>query len=147
MPQTGAVYVMMFIWAGIYFGIGAVFEFIDLTAYTLDVIISATHKVATVAEFVADPYYDVTMAEMKERYGSAAGIEDEFIHISYFSRTLNVEGETSIRSVIYDINSFVNRHADTVWGSLCGIGCFIGLMNIFRARKANGDHGIAEFDI
>ena len=139
----GAVHVMI-IWAGIYLVLGAVSSVLRPHIAIAEIVISATHKRATVSEFVADPNYDVTMAEMKEYYGKQDDypVGDIYTRMSYFSRTLNVKGETSIMSVVYDIAWFINIYALTAWSWFCGIYCFIGMKNIFKARKESGDNGI-----
>lgn len=149
----GAVYVMMFIWAGIYFGIGALFSYWGLEYIIVELIVNATHHIATGPELVADPNYNVTIEEIRalsfERYGEEVPLEWTDYYVPFYANSLDYmsdEGIT-IHGVAGHIINNIGRHADTVWGSFCGIGCFIGLMNIFRARKANGDHGIAEFDI
>ena len=151
----GAVYVMMWIWAGIYFGIGALFGNWPENFIT-DIILFATHHVATGPQLVADPNYNVTMEEviavLVENYGkvpSEARLNRDWFYVPFYTNSLDYmsdEGITIYKAANYT-NFYIYKYADTVWGSFCGIGCFIGLMNIFRARKANGDHGIAEFDI
>ena len=125
-------------------------------AFCLILIVEATHHIATGPQLVADPNYNVTIEEViaffVEKYGrvpSEARLNRDWVYVPFYANSLDYrldEGIT-IKGVAGSINYNIHRHADTVWGSFCGIGCFIGLMNIFRARKANGDHGIAEFDI
>ena len=122
-------------------------------AFCLILIVETTHHIATGPQLVEDPNYNVTIEEIRalsfERYGKEVPLEWTEYYVPFYANSLDYrldEGIT-IRGVAGSINYNIDRHADTVWGSFCGIGCFIGLMNIFRARKANGDHGIAEFDI
>ena len=122
-------------------------------AFCLILIVEATHHIATGPQLVADPNYNVTIEEIRaivvETYGDYVRLDRTWFYVPFYANSLDYrldEGIT-IRGVAGSINYNINRYADTVWGSFCGIGCFIGLMNIFRARKANGDHGIVEFDI
>ena len=152
----GAVYVMMFIWAGIYFGIGALFSYWELGYTILWLIVDATHHIATGPELVADPNYNVTMEEViavfVENYGkvpSEALLNRDWFYVPFYTNSLDYmsyEGIT-IMKVVNGMASAINKYDSIVWAWFCGIGCFLGLMSIFSERKANGDHGIVEFDI
>ena len=143
---------MMIIWAGIYFGVGAVFEYLEPHRFIVQLIIDATHETRSVAAWVADPNYNFTMAQMREgmteRYGSIPTwpIEGESIRIVRGSETLpwDIEGRSLVMRLSTIIND-INRHADTVWGTFCVVGCFLGLMGVHKVRADNGVHGIPEF--
>ena len=151
----GAVYVMMLIWAGIYFGIGALFGNWPENFIT-DIILFATHHVATGPQLVADPNYNVTIEEViavfVENYGkvpSEALLNRDWFYVPFYTNSLDYmsyEGIT-IMKVVNGMGSAINKYDSIVWAWFCGIGCFLGLMSIFSERKANGDHGIVEFDI
>jgi hypothetical protein len=148
--QQGGVYVMMIIWTGIYFGVGAVFEYLDIHHFIANWFIFATHEVGTVSDFLADPNYNFTKAEIVEHLGRRNEWHDymytKVLSVSYFSDALNQKGEISILNVVYPIVRFIDMYAPRAWNVFCLIGCFIGLMTIFKARKDGGDNGISEFD-
>jgi len=150
--NAGGLYVMMIIWAGIYFGVGAVFEYLEPHVFVVQLIIDATHETRSVAAWVADPNYNFTMAQMREgvieRLGftPSAGVEGEYVSIVRGSETLpwDIEGRSLMNWMITILND-INRHADTVWGTFCVVGCFLGLMGVHKVRADNGVHGIPEF--
>ena len=150
--NPGGLYVMMIIWAGIYFGVGAVFEYLEPHRFIVQLIIDATHETRSVAAWVADPNYNFTMAQMREgvieRLGftPSAGVEGESVSIVRWSETLpwDTEGRT-LAMELSNMLRYINRHADTVWGTFCVVGCFLGLMGVHKVRADNGVHGIPEF--
>ena len=143
---------MMIIWAGIYFGVGAVFEYLEPHRFIGQLIIDATHETRSVAAWVADPNYNFTMAQMREGvierlgYTPYNGVEGESVRIVRGSETLpwDIEGRSLVMRLSTIIND-INRHADTVWGTFCVVGCFLGLMGVHKVRADNGVHGIPEF--
>ena len=122
-------------------------------AFCLILIVEATHHIATGPQLVADPNYNVTIEEIRaivvETYGDDVRLDRTWFYVPFYANSLDYmsdEGIT-IMMVMNRIVIDVDRYLPIVWQWFCGIGCFIGLMNIFRERKANGDHGIVEFDI
>jgi hypothetical protein len=146
--QQGGVYVMMMIWAGIYFGVGSVFEYLDIHRYIGGVIISATHEFGTIGDFIADPNYNITRAQAIEYYGhwDPIDLDHKYIYVSSFTHALPVIGEFSLLRSVGIINSKIDSYAPDIWAGFCVIGGFLGLMMIFKARQDGGDHGISEFD-
>ena len=125
-------------------------------AFCLILIVEATHHIATGPQLVADPNYNVTIEEViavfVENYGkvpSEALLNRDWFYVPFYTNSLDYRSDEgiTIMMVMNRIVIDVDRYLPIVWQWFCGIGCFIGLMNIFRERKANGDHGIVEFDI
>ena len=149
--NPGALYVVMFIWAGIYFGVGAVFEYLEPHQFIAELIYEMVYDTRFVMHWVADPNYNFTLEQMREDLTNALGftptrIEYEVVSMTRSDNMLHWDRKDfRWHDRIPAILNSINRHADTVWSAFCVVGCFWGLMGVHKMRADNGVHGIPEF--
>ena len=153
--NPGGLYVMMIIWAGIYFGVGAVFEYLEPLNFIAELIYEMVYDTRFVKYWVADPDYNFTLEQMREDFAQVEGwnpaTSDSSLELKIVSMTrsdnmlLWDRQDYRWHDSIPAISNYINRHADTVWSAFCVVGCFVGLMNVHKERADNGVHGIPEF--